>query len=179
MKVVLDILGSALGAWSLSAHDFPHLDEPSATILGGSANLHQDPEREADGSIRLVFGGGRPTPYADRILVPDTESLWVYLYRPSDVEEMLRLEERIEPRYADYYAGVAAYYAGVFQVSGLGEGYLGEFMSFRRPIGAAREFTRSHEPPPDIVTIEDECRSVQGSDAARHILWLSRPGSDG
>jgi hypothetical protein len=178
MTVVLDVLDTVEGSWSLAAHDLPDLDGPSAVLAGQSANLHSDPLRPP-GVQRLTFRDGRPTPYADERFAADTESIWIYLYQPRDVAAMLEFEDRIEPRYADYYANVAAFYAGVFEVDGLGTGYLGEFIAFRRPVGAAREFIRSHEPSPDIVMIEDECRTLQRPDAPGHVLWLSRPGADG
>jgi hypothetical protein len=178
MNVVVDILPTVAGAWSLSAHDLPDLHAPSAAITGESADLHDDPERAAVAGLRLVFAGGLPSPYADRLFANDTESIWCYLYRPRDAAEMLAFADRIEPRYADYYANVDAYYSGLFEVTGLGDAYLGEFIAFRRPLGAAREFILSHEPSPDIVMVEDESRALELADGPRHVIWLSRSRHD-
>jgi hypothetical protein len=178
MPVVIDILPVAGGRWSLAAHDLPDLDSPSATISGSSAELHDDPDRPAAGVRRLVLTAVAGSSYVDRVLGDDVRSVWAALYQPRDRTEMIAFERRIEPRYADYYADLEAYYSGLFEVGGFAEGYLAELIAFRRPFGAAREFIRSHEPSPDIVLLEDECRTLQRTDAPRHVIWLSRAGTE-
>jgi hypothetical protein len=178
MKVVVDIISSASGRWSLAAHDLPDYLAPSATIVGESADVHDDPGRTVDAATRLVLDAAAPSSYAARALDDGIASMYVYLYQPRDLAELTEFERRIEPRYADYYAGLAAYYSGIFTVAGLGEGYVGEFIGFERGVDAAREFINGHEPSPDIVTIEDECTTLQRLDAPRHLLWLGQPGAD-
>jgi hypothetical protein len=124
--------------------------------------------------MRLVLTEALLTRHVDAALSTGSPTYYVYLYKPKDRNDLLAFERRIEPRYADYYAELGVHYAGLFDVAGMGAGYVAEILSFDRPLAEAKQFVDDYEPSPDIAAIEEECRTLQNREDARYLLWLTR-----
>jgi hypothetical protein len=173
MAVAFDLFAEESGGWHL---------EPDYTLPAGvgfdrtfaSADVGPPPTPPESGAARLLFDDGLPTALAVRLTAESTRSLYAFMYRPRDRDEMLAFERRIEPRYQNFYAERGILYAGVFDVPTIGAPYLGEILFFAADRTEAQRLLDTTEPAEDIAKIEDECRALQDRDQPRYRFWLTR-----
>lgn len=173
LRLYFDLYADDTGPWSVEAYELPDKARPSTTFPVASADL-QPESAKAAGTKRLVLTEALLTPFAHMAMSDDAKTLYLYMYQPKDRDRTLAFEQRIEPRYQDYYAGVGCFYAGLFDADGLPGAYLGEILSFKTSLVEAKGFVESFQPAPDIEQIEDECRTLQERELPRFLFWLSR-----
>ena len=173
LRLYFDLYADDTGPWSVEAYELPDKAQPSTAFPVASADL-QPESAKAAGTKRLVLTEVLLTPFAHMAMSDDAKTLYLYMYQPKDRDRTLAFEQRIEPRYQDYYAGVGCFYAGLFDADGLPGTYLGEILSFKTSLVEAKGFVESFQPAPDIEQIEDECRTLQERELPRFLFWLSR-----
>jgi hypothetical protein len=123
----------------------------------------------------LQFVMASPSPLGHGVVGGPHDALVAFAYHAHDDGALLAFDERITDEYTRFYATRGIRYAGVYRVEAhdLGLVCWGEILAYDG-VHTVEEGDRlgNQDLPPNIVAIEDECRTHQDRAAPRVVLWL-------
>ena len=127
-------------------------------------------------STSPLEGGWQFTPAFQTKFTADVQPhryIEILAFRATDVDEIIRFEERITKRYTDLCAEFGEQYAGAGLAPYLGPDWLLEMSVFSSDDPAVVDAMFEHvEPGPELQAIIDECRDLQHRETIRYMIKL-------
>jgi hypothetical protein len=173
MDVRLDLYpDGATGAYALEMIARPEGLASPHDLPGQSADLILDGTPPRAEAHSLSFTVAVPSPCDLTTLAQPGRVVLAYVYHPLDETTLLAFDERITSEYTALYRERGVFYLGTFRVVGPDGQCLSDFLVFETASRGEAERLGSEDLPTRIVSIEDECRTLQDLQRKRYILWL-------
>jgi hypothetical protein len=168
-----------VGAYAVSVQAAPAGLAAPSDIPTGSASVTLDGgPAPVPATMTLAFRPAVASPVGLDPLRRDPALLYAFLYHPVDTAAILAFDARITGEYTAFYGGRGVHYCGTFHVDGSPLGAcIGEIITFDTTDRSVAERLCSDDISERIAAIEDECRTLQGRERARYVIWLQRSGS--